>query len=253
MLAEQFLHRLAVVDQLHRPLQRGHDFLVRVDAQGVADRWRAGRLPSPAGPSGITPSSSDEPITWPPLTPPPANRQLNTDGWWSRPAVLLIFGVRPNSLSMTIIVFFSMPDCGQVFDQRRPGPGPSPRRGRAWPGSRSMCVSNPPRLTCTNRTPFSTRRRASSAAAAELGVAVALQHFGLLLVDLERLQGRAAHQLDGVRQRRSGRRGLLRAAGSARLLLVHLGRMSSRLLPRTSAMPAGNARYGSFSPGRPTK
>ena len=29
-------------------------------------------------------------------------------------------------------------------------------------------------------------------------------------------------------------------------------KMSSRLLPRVWLMPAGKARYGSFSPGRPT-
>ena len=41
----------------------------------------------------------------PPLMPPPASITLNTFGQWSRPAVWLIFGVRPNSLlTMTSVV-----------------------------------------------------------------------------------------------------------------------------------------------------
>jgi hypothetical protein len=43
------------------------------------------------------------------LIPPPANNTLKTFGQWSRPAVWLIFGVRPNSLETMISVRASRP------------------------------------------------------------------------------------------------------------------------------------------------
>ena len=42
--------------------------------------------------------ASELPYTVPRLMPPPAITMLNTLGQWSRPAVPLIFGVRPNSV-----------------------------------------------------------------------------------------------------------------------------------------------------------
>ena len=39
----------------------------------------------------------DAPKIAPRLIPPPASTTLNTLGQWSRPALRLIFGVRPNS------------------------------------------------------------------------------------------------------------------------------------------------------------
>ena len=41
--------------------------------------------------------------------PPPASTTLNTFGQWSRPAVPLIFGVRPNSLDTITSVLSSSP------------------------------------------------------------------------------------------------------------------------------------------------
>src|SRR6516164_9053578 len=41
--------------------------------------------------------------------PPPASTTLNTLGQWSRPASLLILGVRPNSLETMTIVRFNRP------------------------------------------------------------------------------------------------------------------------------------------------
>ncbi len=48
--------------------------------------------------SGSAAVASDSPWAWPRFTPPPAMTRLKTFGQWSRPPVLLSFGVRPNSL-----------------------------------------------------------------------------------------------------------------------------------------------------------
>ena len=69
----------------------------------------------------MTPSSSDEPMTWPPLMPPPAIMQLKTGGVMVAAGVLLIFGVRPNSLSITIMRLLQHARRGQVLDQRGQG------------------------------------------------------------------------------------------------------------------------------------
>ena len=60
-------------------------------------------------------------MTWPPLTPPPARATLKTLGKWSRPALGLILGVRPNSPIQTTSVLSSMPVVLQVVDQRGEG------------------------------------------------------------------------------------------------------------------------------------
>lgn len=59
--------------------------------------------------SGSVAVASDLPYTNPFLTPPPASTTENTFGQWSRPAVPLIFGVRPNSLEIITSVLSSIP------------------------------------------------------------------------------------------------------------------------------------------------
>ena len=49
-------------------------------------------------------------MTVPPWTPPPANKTVMTGPQWSRPASLLILGVRPNSPVITTSVESSRPD-----------------------------------------------------------------------------------------------------------------------------------------------
>ena len=53
--------------------------------------------------------------------PPPASTTLNTFGQWSRPAVLLIFGVRPNSLLTMTSVVVEQARAVEVADQRAQG------------------------------------------------------------------------------------------------------------------------------------
>ncbi len=53
--------------------------------------------------------------------PPPASTTLNTFGQWSRPASLLILGVRPNSLETMTSVSFKQPGAVEVADQRGKG------------------------------------------------------------------------------------------------------------------------------------
>ena len=68
------------------------------------------------------PSVLDAPMTWPPLTPPPARATLKTLGKWSRPALGLILGVRPNSPIQTTSVWSSMPRCFRsVIRVAKPG------------------------------------------------------------------------------------------------------------------------------------
>ena len=55
----------------------------------------------------------------PVLIPPPARTTLNTFGQWSRPASLLIFGVRPNSLTDHDQRRVEQPALLEVADQRR--------------------------------------------------------------------------------------------------------------------------------------
>ena len=54
-------------------------------------------------------SRSVAPMTWPVRIPPPASRAQATCGQWSRPASLLIFGVRPNSPQTTTDTSLSRP------------------------------------------------------------------------------------------------------------------------------------------------
>ena len=63
------------------------------------------------------PSALDAPMTWPPLTPPPARATLKTLGKWSRPALGLILGVRPNSPIQTTSVLLEHAPLLQVGDQ----------------------------------------------------------------------------------------------------------------------------------------
>ena len=58
--------------------------------------------------------------TWPPLMPPPASTVVQAAGKWSRPALLLILGVRPNSPIQTISVESSRPAAPEVVHQGRP-------------------------------------------------------------------------------------------------------------------------------------
>ena len=99
-------------------------------------------------------------MTWPPLTPPPARATLKTRGKWSRPALGLIFGVRPNSPIQTTSVRSSIPAAFRSATS-------DAKAGSTWPASlatRSLfCwwVSQPLERTSTNVTPASTSRRAS--------------------------------------------------------------------------------------------
>ena len=49
------------------------------------------------------------PMTWPVFMPPPARRAHDSCGQWSRPSVLLMRGVRPNSPQTTTETSFSRP------------------------------------------------------------------------------------------------------------------------------------------------
>ena len=79
----------------------------------------------------------------PPLMPPPAITTVKTFGQWSRPAVPLIFGVRPNSEAMHTSVDFEQAAAIEIADQRRI----SPDRTRATAsGCRSArCRAGPSR------------------------------------------------------------------------------------------------------------
>ena len=81
---------------------------------------------------------------------------------WSRPADGLTLGVRPKSLRTTTRVESSMAPVGEVLEQARDGPV---EPGQAGESSATVklfwCVSQPPSVTVTNRTPASISRRAS--------------------------------------------------------------------------------------------
>ena len=73
---------------------------------------------------GYSALASVAPMAWPIFRPPPARTTDMAPGQWSRPASLLIRGVRPNSPQTSTSVFFEQAALVQVVDQRRP------RRGR---------------------------------------------------------------------------------------------------------------------------
>ena len=79
--------------------------------------------------AGSAPLLLDEPTTRPPLIPPPATAALKTFGQWSRPAFVLIFGVRPNSPHAITIVVAKQPALIQILNQR--GIGAIPARQKA--------------------------------------------------------------------------------------------------------------------------
>ena len=58
-------------------------------------------------------------MTCPWRNPPPASSAHETRGQWSRPASLLIVGVRPNSPHTTTETSFSSPRSSQIGEQRR--------------------------------------------------------------------------------------------------------------------------------------
>ena len=89
---------LAPVDDFDRASDRGHHLLGGVDFQGVTDGSEQIRNADRVlFERTCLVESGERPMTWPPLTPPPAMATLNTLGKWSRPAFGLILGVRPNS------------------------------------------------------------------------------------------------------------------------------------------------------------
>ena len=95
----------------------GVDFLRRVDLQGVAERGQdRGQSRGGLDLGAVGGRSADDLAA---STPPPARATLNTFGKWSRPALGLIFGVRPNSPIQTTSVRPSMPVLLQVVDQGR--------------------------------------------------------------------------------------------------------------------------------------
>ena len=73
------------------------------------------------------------------LMPPPASTTENTFGQWSRPAVPLIFGVRPNSLEIMISVLSSSPRVVQVGDRAPRTPGRTAGAG-SWCRRRCRCA-----------------------------------------------------------------------------------------------------------------
>ena len=115
--ASKLLANLAAVDDFDRPVARRHQLLVGDDAQLVIDRrGQVGRTDRVF--SGSEAVEFDAPKIEPRLMPPPASTTLNTLGQWSRPAVPLIFGVRPNSLETMTSVSFEQAGAVQVADQR---------------------------------------------------------------------------------------------------------------------------------------
>ena len=94
---------------------------MRVDARAPCRRWRGSRGRPPGRSLTCMPSALVLPMTWPPLIPPPASTVVQALGKWSRPALALILGVRPNSPIQTIRVESSSPRAAQVVHQRRPG------------------------------------------------------------------------------------------------------------------------------------
>ena len=112
---------------------------------------------------GSSALASVAPMTWPIFMPPPARTTDMAPGQWSRPASLLIRGVRPNSPQTRTSVSSHQ---AAVVHVSRSGPT------RAWSYSGSFfvlsdskllaCVSQPPASTVTKVTPASTSRRASS-------------------------------------------------------------------------------------------
>ena len=76
--------------------------------------------------------------------PPPASTTLNTFGQWSRPAVPLIFGVRPNSLETMTSVLVEQAASVEVADQRGEGLVERAAAGRCMPPLMLACMSQPP-------------------------------------------------------------------------------------------------------------
>src|SRR5262249_9561655 len=111
---EQLQHRLAAGGEFDGPAPRRVAGRRRGDPEGLPDR--PGHVPR-ADPGGGLPGRSltDAPIlsvarrTMPGLTPPPASTIENACGQWSRPAIVLIRGVRPNSVVSTTSVESSRP------------------------------------------------------------------------------------------------------------------------------------------------
>ena len=64
-----------------------------------------------------SPSRLVAPITCPVFMPPPASKAQLTLGQWSRPAPLLILGVRPNSPQAMTVRIFEHAAGREVFDQ----------------------------------------------------------------------------------------------------------------------------------------
>ena len=116
-------HDLAAVDDLDRPADRGSTSL----DGSTFKAWQSEVIRSgTATGRSLTsvPSAVEAPMTWPPLTPPPARATLKTLGKWSRPALRV-----------------DLRASGRTRPSRRPGSSrasraPSGRRsGRRTPGS----------------------------------------------------------------------------------------------------------------------
>ena len=111
--------RLAVVEDVHRPAAAVRERLRRVDADGAVERAEHLRHGVTGGPSAARrgrcwrrppgPSSARRRRPW---------RDITGDQW-SRPALLLIFGVRPNSPHITVTTSSCHAAVVQVLDQVR--------------------------------------------------------------------------------------------------------------------------------------
>src|SRR5262245_45752635 len=110
--------------------------------------------------AGFSARASDLPITRPPLIPPPPSSTVNAGPQWSRPAFLLIRGVRPNSPVTTTSVVSRSPRSAR---SRNSIDTPVSNCGRSVSfNMRKLlsCVSQLLWSMVTHRTPASTRRRA---------------------------------------------------------------------------------------------
>ena len=85
-LLEQLAHRLAVVEDVHRPAAAVVERLRRVDAHRLVHAWPAPAAPGSGRSFGYSPRALVVPMAWPIFRPPPAIRADMTGGQWSRPS-----------------------------------------------------------------------------------------------------------------------------------------------------------------------
>ena len=150
------------------------------------------------------PSAPELPMTWPPLIPPPARTVVQAAGKWSRPACGLILGVRPNSPIQTISVESSSPRARRS-SIRVAQAGSSTSLSFLTASKFCWCVSQPTAHAPLGRGERDLDERdapldqpaGQQAALTERGPAVGVAHRRGLVLQVERLGRRRAHQPDG--------------------------------------------------------